>query len=140
MACVVVWAYTFTVFDYVQHTSRSQDNMRTLSGVGMLVLVASYNVDDPGADHGSHAIELDANGDAVGAISSFRAEARFHPSSEAWFNVGVALLTAPQDVATATEAASALKAALQLDPENLNVVLRLPTAEPHSVTLTTECL
>ena len=46
---------------------------------------AAYSLDDPAADHRAMAIEQDEAGNAVLALRSFRASARFSPaSSGAW--------------------------------------------------------
>ena len=97
--------------------------------ISALAVAKEYSLDDPDADHRGHAIELDEAGDIAGAIASFRAMAKFHPTqSEHWNNLGIALKDEenPQmkrglgaaRVATLREAAVAFKRAQIADPKN----------------------
>jgi len=95
----------------------------------LLVPVASYDVSNPNHDHYGQAVKFDEEGDLVKASEAFHACARFAPSSEAWNNVGMALLNeleavgaAPSGAADATrlttKAREAFTSALKLDPRN----------------------
>jgi hypothetical protein len=98
-------------------------------------VAASYNLDDPNADHANEAISRDEDGDTEGAMASFRAAARFNPSeSEVWNNLGICLLdSGDQDVLP--EAADCFSTAMKLDPSNSWARDNLQVARDRYVTL-----
>jgi hypothetical protein len=91
-----------------------------------------YQLDDPAADHFEMAVQRDQDEDLLGAIASFRAEARFRPSSENFNNLGVALLELPEGTAEAQIlegqpkiASECFELALVLNPANEDAVANL---------------
>jgi len=88
----------------------------------LLAPALSYDVADPTADHTAHAIEMDEAGNFDACVASFKAAAKFTPSSEAWNNIGVALTDEANPRATDAdviqEAAAAFEEAIKLDPKN----------------------
>ena len=85
-------------------------------------LSTTYSVDNAIADHSGHAIQLAEQGDLPGAIASYRAAVHFGATSEALFNLAIALLDerhVPDDArATRGEALVLLQEALQKNPGN----------------------
>ena len=127
----VVWPegrQTERVFSHVRASRFGGDPLpakgeeaRILRGGAAPQLGASraYSIDDARADHTAAAIEFDEAGDAEAALASFRAAARFEPdASEAWSNLGMALLTAVGHEQGWAEAKGHFEKALALDAHN----------------------
>jgi hypothetical protein len=108
-------------------------NTRTQAAVSAMGDAIAYHLGDPSADHFQMAVQRDEEGDLLGAISSFRAEARFRPSSEIFNNLGVALLELPNGTTEAEtleggQPATALECfelALDIDPANQDAITNL---------------
>jgi hypothetical protein len=84
--------------------------------------LTGYDAMDPDADHFQMAIDLVEDGNIDGAVASFRACARFSPSSESFLNLGMALLepelTSMRQAAAEAEAVLAFEKALTLNPRD----------------------
>ena len=103
--------------------------MRPVVLAFVVVIVSSYSLDDPLADHQSYAIMMmDQHGDYAAGIASFRAALRFGPSeSMNWGNLGIALQNNKNParrgdpnvwLETLRDAQRHLSKALELNPRN----------------------
>ena len=103
-----------------------------------------YSFSDPAADHLDQGLAAAENGKLDEAISSFRydflcsgtcvifvlnrAAARFSDSTEAWFNLGVALLDKANEIGEAVlqeEAVACYRTAIERDSENQQAIEEL---------------
>ena len=108
--------------------------IRIVCSAVLAAAIASYDVDDPSADHFTNAVEMDEAGDMANAILSFRSVTKFTPTSAAFNNLGTALIDEgnPQaaTIAAKYQAVMAFEKALELDPRNTEAAGNLILLDP----------